>query len=63
MFLYDAEQVFILVFDVWMRFRENRSKMTSILILVTAFLYKFVGQLHIEILKDTQSKVLTWKLM
>ena len=30
MFLDDAEQVFILVFDVWMRFRQNRSKLRSV---------------------------------
>ena len=41
MFLDDAEQVFILVFDVWMRFRENREKSQRVLILVTAFAYKF----------------------
>ena len=29
-FLDDAEQVFILVFDVWMRFRQNRSKLRSV---------------------------------
>ena len=33
-FLDDAEQVFILVFDVWMRFRQNRSKFGNIAHLV-----------------------------
>ena len=30
MFLDDAEQVFILNYDVWMRFRENRSTFGSV---------------------------------
>ena len=38
------EQVFILVYDVWMRFRENRQKSQSVLILVRAFLYEFNEQ-------------------
>ena len=42
MFLDVSEQVFILVFDVWMRFRENREKSQRVLILVTAFAYKFI---------------------
>ena len=41
MFLDDAEQVFILVFDVWMRFRQNREKIQRVLILVTTFAYEF----------------------
>ena len=44
MFFDVSEQVFILVFDVWMRFRENRSKPTSVAILVTAFAYEFNGE-------------------
>ena len=44
MFLDDAEQVFILVFDVWMRFRQNRSKPTSVAIPITAFAYEFIEQ-------------------
>ena len=40
-FLDVSEQVFILVYDVWMRFRENRQKIQSVAILVRAFLYKF----------------------
>ena len=41
-FLDVSEQVFILVYDVWMRFRENRQKIQSVAILVRAFLYEFV---------------------
>ena len=37
----DAEQVFILVFDVWMRFHQNREKIQKVVILVTAFVYEF----------------------
>ena len=43
MFLDVSEQVFILVYDVWMRFRENRQKSQSVLILVRAFLYEFIA--------------------
>ena len=44
MFLDVSEQVFILVFDVWMRFHQNREKIQSILILVIAFAYEFNEQ-------------------
>ena len=43
MFLDVSEQVFILVFDVWMRFRQNREKIQSVAILITAFAYEFAG--------------------
>ena len=44
MFLDVSEQVFILVFDVWMRFRQNREKIQSVLILVRAFAYEFIEE-------------------
>ena len=44
MFLDVSEQVFILVFDVWMRFRQNREKIQIIAILVKAFAYEFTEQ-------------------
>ena len=40
-FLDVSEQVFILVFDVWMRFHQNREKIQRVLILITAFAYEF----------------------
>ena len=41
-FLDVSEQVFILVFDVWMRFHQNREKSQTIAILIRAFAYKFI---------------------
>ena len=54
MFLDDAEQVFILVFDVWMRFRQNREKIQIILILITAIAYKFNKYQHEEYLRERE---------